>query len=196
MNSRIGTGGWIVLYVTAGIIDLLQFLIGFFGVLLSEIAIGLVLIAINEYADPFIGAAIAIQFQLRGVSMFSNWKRMASLLCVTGIDELTGGMASLWILDIWYIHSDVRKEKAMADAQKREQELLSSASRQALNRDGVRKPTPQLRQETRPANIDGVRPPQNPGPQAQLEARAKEEEEEAPAGSLVSAANDSAALAA
>ena len=105
-----------MLYVAAGTIDLVQFVIGLLEVPLSAIAVGLALIAANEAADPFIGLALLGYFEIKGVKMITHWNRALSLLCVGGVDELTGGIASFWILDVWYIQKDLRKEDVAIQA--------------------------------------------------------------------------------
>ena len=167
MASKIGKSGWIGLYVVSGVMDVVQFFLGVLGWLLSETVVALVLIAINDYADPFIGVALLGFFELRGVSMIRHWQRGLSLLGVAGLDELTGGVASFWIVDVWYIHNTVKKEEMELQAQREQTMTITAGNRQPANRGGIRQPNTQTTasmSSTRtynlaPLNKDGVRPP-------------------------------------
>jgi hypothetical protein len=147
-TQRINIIGWLLLYTVAGIIDIIQLIIGLFGAALSAVAVGAVLIAINGAADPFIGVGFIIWFKILGISMFSRLNRVISLLGVTGIEEITGGIAPFWIVDIWYIHNDVSKELAEADRQEQ--------GGTELNIDGRREPD---KESAQPLNEGGVREP-------------------------------------
>ena len=125
-----GKMGWVITAVIAVVIDIVQFLIGFFGAWLSVFVIGAFIVAVNEGADPFIGALAAAYFSMRGISMIKHWDRLLSLLCVTGVDELTGGMASFWIIDVWYIWKSVKREDAELQAAKEQAEFMQSNIRQ------------------------------------------------------------------
>jgi hypothetical protein len=150
MSSRIGKTGWLSLYVIAGVIDIVQFLIDFTG-----IGIG-----VNEIADPFIGAAAAGYFQWRGVSMISHVSRLVSLLGVTALEELTAGVAPAWIVDVWYIHRSVKQEEATEKAAREQEEFMVASMQQPLNEDGMRAPGIQNNSTTpQPAYMDGVRAP-------------------------------------
>lgn len=150
MSSRIGKSGWLSLYVIAGVIDIVQFLIDFTGV--GEV--------VNEIADPIIGVIAAGYFQWRGVSMISHIGRLLSLLGVTALEELTAGAAPGWIVDVWYIHRDVKKEQAEEQAMKEQQEFLQSNTQQPYNDGGVRSPRTQRNEEApQPAYVDGIRAP-------------------------------------
>jgi hypothetical protein len=161
--SRISKGGWVILYIGTGLLDIAQALITFFSVPLSAFVIGAVIVAANEAADPFIGAFLAAQFQLRGVSMITRPGRLGSLLGVVIIEELSLGIAPFWIVDIWYIHHDVRKEETGQKAIQTEQKLLENRREQALNTvdedgNGVRLPNDQSPARTaNRQNIDGIR---------------------------------------
>jgi len=159
MASKIGKGGWILLYAVTGVIDLAQFLIGFFGAWLSLFAVGLFIIAVNEAADPFIGGALVVYFQLRGVSLIRHPSRLFSLIGVAGLEEVTGGIAPAWIVDIWYIHSTVKKEEAELAAQQKQEAMLQSSANQPLYQDGARMPRAQTTEPTGPAYVDGIRAP-------------------------------------
>lgn len=141
--SKIGKFEWIIVYVVAGIIDLAQFLIGIFEVPLSAIAIGLALIAINEAADPFIGGFAIIYFQIRGISMIKHPNRIISLLGVVAIAEFSGGIASLWIADVWYIRRDVKKDEAQAQSAKEKMDATESSNGR-FNSEGMRMPPPRI----------------------------------------------------
>ena len=123
MNSKIGKVEWLLLYIGAGLIDIFQW---FF-------------VVINPVADPIIGVFIAGYFQmLRGVSMITRPSRLASLVGVTAIEEISGGLAPAWIIDIWYIHRSVRQEEAEMQAAQEQALMLQNNTRRFRNRDGVR----------------------------------------------------------
>ena len=91
-----------------------------------------------------------IYFEIRGVSIIKHPKRLFSLLCVTGFEEFTGGLAPAWIIDIWYIWSSSNQEES-AEAEKKK---LSS---QSINgEEGIRRPNNQIRSVN---TKEGVRPP-------------------------------------
>jgi hypothetical protein len=159
MSSKIGKGEWVLLYVVTGIIDIAQFLIGFFGAWLSAFAVGLILIAINEAADPFIGGALVVYFQLRGVSLIKHPSRLLSLIGVAGLEEVTGGIAPAWIVDIWYIHRTVKQEDAEMAAQQAQEIAIQGDARQPMYQNGQRLPVSQSDEPIKPANMDGIRAP-------------------------------------
>ena len=121
---KMGKAGWIVTGTTALLIDIIQWLIGFFEVPLSAIAIGAILVAINTGADPFIGAFALGYFELRGVNIIKYPNRLVSMLCVGGLDFLTGGIASFWVLDVWYLYRDEQKRIKMEQAAEEQEEAL------------------------------------------------------------------------
>jgi len=152
MASKIKTGEWTILYVIAGIIDLIQF---FGDLLLTEAAF--VPEAGSAIADPFIGLAIGGYLQWRGVDMIKQPKRILSLVGVTGLEELTGGIAPAWIIDIWYIHKTVKMDDAQLEAQ-RGQEI--GQMREFYNKDGRRAPDIErssVQTEADPLYKNGVR---------------------------------------
>ena len=112
MKAKLNAGTWILIGGIMGMIDLAQFLIAFFGIPLSAIGVGAVLVGANEIADPFIGIALLAVCEFLGVSVITNVKRLLSLLGVGVLDEITGGVASFWFLDVWYIYRDAKKEQA------------------------------------------------------------------------------------
>ncbi len=159
MASKIKKNEWLILLALTGTIDLVQFfadlfLTEFFGA--PEI--------VSEIADPFIGIGLVTYLQLRGVEMIRNPKRLLSLLGVTGLEELTGGLAPAWVLDIWYIRNSVQQEEAAIKAQK-EQEMNLSDIRQPLYSNGRRAPRAEIEERTktaqRPVNNMGSRRPGN-----------------------------------
>ena len=99
--SKIKNIEWVFLFVVMGALDAFQFLIDFTG-------IGAI---INSFADPLIGVVLAGYFQLRGVSMIKHPTRLISLLCIVGLESITGGLAPAWIIDIWYIRHSVKRKK-------------------------------------------------------------------------------------
>ena len=144
--SKIGKFEWLVLYAITGIIDLIQ-------VVISLTGIG---IAVNEIADPIIGIILLGYFEIRGVSLITKPARLISLLGILGLETFTGGIAPAWIVDIWYIHSSVKRE----DQAKEESmvNLFQNNIRNPVYQNGTRPPridTP----KNKPLNVDGVRPP-------------------------------------
>ncbi len=130
MASKISKKEWVALYAITGIIDLIQIL----GDLLLTEAYAAPEI-ISAAADPVIGTLIGGYFQFRGVDMIHQPKRILSLVGIGGLDELTGGIASFWVVDIWYIHRTVKMEEAQLKNQ-RAQEI--SVMRQQYNENGRR----------------------------------------------------------
>lgn len=148
--SRIGKSEWSLVYGVAGILDIIQWLADITGVGAG----------INEIADPIIGTIFAVYFQMRGVSMIRHISRLFSLMGTTVLEEVTASVAPAWIIDVWYIHSTIRKEEAVF-RQQREQESLQSNIAQPLNQGGVRIPQYNMAEEDVPRslNIDGIRAP-------------------------------------
>ena len=125
--SRIGKGEWILLYIVAGIIDISQWI-------LDATIYGA---AVNEVINPIIGAALAVYFQLRGVSMIKHISRFLSLVGGTALEELSASIAPAWIIDVWYIHKTVRQEETQVQAAKAEAEFTEAAAIQPLYANGV-----------------------------------------------------------
>jgi uncharacterized membrane protein len=145
---------WVFLYILMGIIDLAQIIVDFTGV-------G---IAFSVAADPFIGAILLgiFQFAFR-INMITKPARIASILAVMGLDFLTGGIAPFWIVDVWYVRRDVRKEEAEEEEKRRQNELLSNRNIIPLYNGETRPPkqgqnTPDNNKIT-PLNQGDVRPP-------------------------------------
>jgi len=164
--SKIGKYEWLIVGGIMLIIDIIQEICLVFEVALALFGVGEVILAINEGADPFIGIILIAYFQKRGVNMLHHWKRAASMLAVCGLDEITGGGASLWVLDIWYLHHSVKSEEAVIKAQEEEMALLENAIRQPVNIEdengnGIRRPPVIANYSTpeNPANMNGVRAP-------------------------------------
>jgi hypothetical protein len=116
-----GSFEWKVLYATAGTIDIIQWIIDFTGV--GE--------AVNEFADPVIGICLALYFQLRGVSIIKDIRRLASLVGGYFAEALTASVAPAWIIDVWYIHKTVKEEWAIQQASLEAEEYQEG---QPLNR--------------------------------------------------------------
>lgn len=160
MSVRINKTGWIILGISALVIDIIQFLIGVFGVALSTVAIGAFIVAVNEAADPFIGIAIAGLLQWRGVNLIKYPSRLFSLLGVLGIDFITGGIASFWVLDIWYIYWTVAKEERAEKAAAAQASFLDQNARQPLNQGDRREPRgDDFNENSGPNHFDGMRRP-------------------------------------
>jgi len=149
MSSKIGKGEWKLAYAVTGFIDIAQWVLDFF-------AVGLI---INEFLDPAVGVILAAYFQLRGVSLISQPKRLISLLGSYLGEAFTDSIAPAWIVDIWYIHRTVKQEEAESAAQQEQEAVLESSVRQPLYKDGARSPVSQTAELAGPAVVDGVRAP-------------------------------------
>jgi hypothetical protein len=138
MASRIGKAEWAGIFAVMGIIDLVQF----FGDLFLTEAFAAPE-AINEVADPFIGAVLGGYFQFRGVDIMHQPKRLLSLVGVTGLEELTGAAAPAWIFDVWYIYRSVRSEEAALQEQREQEEWKRGVIQKAraVNFNGTREPS-------------------------------------------------------
>src|ERR1035437_5619947 len=95
-----GSFEWKVLYGVSGTIDVIQWAIDFTGV--GEV--------VNEFADPILGVCLALYFQLRGISIIKDMRRLASLVGGYFAEALTASIAPAWIIDVWYIHKTVKEE--------------------------------------------------------------------------------------
>lgn len=102
MASRIPKDQWKLHYAVAGVVDLLQIALDAFG------PFG---IAVNAFIDPVIGILLILYFWLRGFNIITHPKILLSLLCVAGLEEITGGIAPAWIADIWYIRKTILSEQ-------------------------------------------------------------------------------------
>lgn len=155
MASRIGKVEWLALYVFAGTIDVVQF---FGDLLLTEAAF--IPELISEVADPFIGTMLGGYLQFRGTDIIHKPKRILSLMGVTGLEELTGGMAPAWVIDIWYIHRDVRNEEAGIKTAQAEMLAMKSMQANPLYSEGRRRPVSEATAGDEAAlNFAGVRLP-------------------------------------
>ena len=157
MARRDKSKGWVWLYIFSGGMDFIQFviiewiLVWFFG-----IGIG-----INEVLDPIVGIIIAAWIQFgKKVSLISRPNRLMSLVGTEAVAAFTGGIAQLWVLDVWYIHSDVRKEEAGAKAAEDQQAFMQQNVEQPLYQGGRRNPRPEDASESSgPMVMDGIRAP-------------------------------------
>jgi len=155
MASKIGKGEWVALYVATGAIDVVQWLADFTG-------IGIV---VSAEADPFIGVALAGYLQWRGVSMFSHISRLLSIVGGTIAEEMTGSVAPAWIIDVLYIHRDVRKEEAAMRTEREQEEFLQSNIQRPLYQEDEqgnvsRAPNRiQASDNVQAMNFDGIRAP-------------------------------------
>ncbi len=84
---------WKMLYGVTAFIDSTQILLGLTGV-------GVI---INGILDPLVGISLIIYLEYNGVSVITHPGRLISMLGIAGVEELTGGVAPAWIMDIWYI---------------------------------------------------------------------------------------------
>jgi len=131
MASKIKKTEWKVVYVITGIIDVFQILIDVF---LTEAFGGPEVV--NEFIDAGVGVGLFAYFHIRGVSMTKKPNRIISMLGMETLTDITGGLASFWILEVLYIHRTVRME----EAQKKQEEALQFNVRQPANVNGVRQP--------------------------------------------------------
>jgi hypothetical protein len=131
MASKIGKGEWKILYVIVGTIDFIQFFL-IEGFLIWAFGIGA---GINEIVDPIVGSVLLGYFELRGVRILTDVKRLMSMVGTEAAAAVTGGVAQLWILDVWYIHGDVKREEAEAKAQ-----AAAESMEGPPNRNGTRRP--------------------------------------------------------
>lgn len=161
MASRITKTEWITLYAITGIIDVAQISIDLF---FTEVFAAPEII--NEIVDAAVGVGLLAYFPLRGVRVFSHMGRFASMLGMEALTDITGGLASFWILEIWYMHRSVRQEQAEEAAEQEQEEALRANAAiapryQEMNGEMMRLPKAQQEAAAqRPANtIDGIRPP-------------------------------------
>jgi len=127
---------WWFFFGFTGAIDVLQILIDLTG-------IGVILSEIIEIAMPFI---LIPAFQFSGISLISRPTRILSMGGALGLDAITGGAAPFWILDIWYIYMDVKKEDAEYLEQQKQEQMTQMADFEAYNVEGVRAPRMELQQ--------------------------------------------------
>ncbi len=143
------------MYLFAGGMDFIQFVI-IECILVWVFGIG---VAINEILDPIVGVIIALWIQFgKKVSLVQHPSRLASLVGMEALSAVTGGIAQLWILDVWYIHSDVKKEEAQMNAEREQEEFLQAGMARKYVEDGVgRARTEQLQpSESSRFYVDGV----------------------------------------
>lgn len=137
---------WTMLYIVSGILDLLQLLVWWTGV-------GLV---VSSIVGVLYGILLIAYFEYNDISMISRPTRLVSLLGITSLDGLTGGIAPAWVIDIWQVQASVRKENQRI--REYNLTLIQDNVRAPLYQNGTRPPrinTPR----NKPLNVDGVRPP-------------------------------------
>jgi hypothetical protein len=118
-----GSFEWKILYGVTGTTDVVQWAIDFIpGV--GEAA--------NEIIDPAFGICLALYFQLRGVSIIKDMRRLASLVGGYFAEAFTASVAPAWIIDVWYIHRTVKEE--WAEEQASLAEIEGDQENQPLNR--------------------------------------------------------------
>lgn len=151
-NKVKGKGSkWIFLYAIVGAVDVFQAIVTLTG-------FGLVASEAIEGVMPF--ALIGTLKIFYDVSIITNPKRFLSILGATGFDTLTGGVAPFWIIDVWYIHYDVRKEDGRNEADNQQKKLVQNDIRKPLYVNGARQPLIEQPAKTpQTVNIDGMRPP-------------------------------------
>lgn len=153
MASKLRGGNvcWFILYPLTGIIDLVQILVDFTGV-------GIVVSEALEIITPFLLIGI---LKLFGVSVFEHPRRIISIVAADLIGVATGGVAPFWILDVYYIHRDVKRkelEAAVTDTAY----ASNMTARQPLHNPGTgtRVASGRSSENQRgPLNEGGVRPP-------------------------------------
>lgn len=161
MASKIKKSEWIALAIFTGIIDLAQIAIDLF---LTEFVAAPEVI--NEFVDVGMGVGLVMYFQVRGVSVLGHMGRFASMLGMEFLTDITGGAASLWILEVWYMYKTVRAEEAenqIAEEQERvlRVEAVRQPAYQEVDGEMVRMPEQTRNQNAGPKNrLDGVRPPE------------------------------------
>ena len=143
--SKIGKVEWLIIYIVAIIIDIIQI---FFP-------------GLDLLADVAIGFTFFFYFKLRGVDLIKHPTRLISLLGFTALAEtLSVGIAPAWIVDIWYIHKNVRNDDKIFKAQQEETEQYAIATTLPLNQNGVRNPQPPIiNSSDKPMNRSGIRQP-------------------------------------
>jgi hypothetical protein len=151
-NKAKGKGAkWIFLYAIVGAIDAFQ-------ALSTATGLGVMISEAIEVVMPF--ALIGALKKFYDVSIITNPKRLLSILGATGFDALTGGVAPFWIVDVIYIHYDVKIEDRRNAADNKQEQLVQNNIRKPLYVNGARQPLIEQPAETpQTANIDGVRPP-------------------------------------
>ncbi|MEI8248947.1 MAG: hypothetical protein WCG07_00415 [Candidatus Taylorbacteria bacterium] len=166
MSCKIKKGEWMLLYIVTGVIDVIQYILDFI-VGPGE--------AINMVADAVIGALLLGYFQFRGAAMFKHMGRVGSMVGMTALGELTAGVASFWIIEVWYMNSSIKKQEALEQEGKDQEDMLANNVRQPAYVNGARQPrtgnSNQPEQagqrtgnnmplsSTKYANSDGVRAP-------------------------------------
>ena len=141
------TLAWIVLFSLTGFVDLAQFVIDLTGV-------GVAVSESTEVAMPAVVIGLLMLFK---IPIFTKINRLASIVGVDIGDALTGGLAPFWILDIWYLWWDVRREDRTLLAQAKQEELQRSGMPRPLNEGDVRRPSiePVALEETSPGEERG-----------------------------------------
>ncbi len=133
------------MYIFAGGMDFIQLFI--IELVLGWFGVG---IAINEALDPIVGGALFVWIQvIKKVSLIQKPQRLISLVGTEAAAALTGGIAQFWVLDVWYIHNDTKKEDAEAEQQEMLKNWKPESDKPAIqmNADGI---------PTRMPNIDNV----------------------------------------
>ena len=138
------TVAWIVLFTLTGFVDLAQFLIDLTG-------IGIGVSEATEFAMPAVVIGLLVLFK---IPIFSKVNRLASIMGVDLGDALTGGLAPFWILDIWYLWWDVRREDQALIAASQEAEFQDSEMSGPLNEGGFRRPPDTNPEEESPTDIE------------------------------------------
>ncbi|MEK7641995.1 MAG: hypothetical protein AAB365_03325 [Patescibacteria group bacterium] len=140
---------WAILYIVAGVVDIVQILITFTGV-------GVI---ISELLELITGPVLLGLLLLFRIPIFNKPTRLISLMAFALGDAVTGGIAPFWTFDVWYIYNDVKKEEAQIQAQQQQKSLLSNSIRSPRNVGGVRQPAGSSATAALRVNKGGVRPP-------------------------------------
>ncbi len=145
-HKPVSSGKWWVLLGFAGFIDVAQIIADFTGV-------GIAVSEVVELIMPFVLFGL---FLILRVPIHKKVKRWASLFGFAALDAITGGIAPFWVLDVWYIRNDIKRDEAEF-VQRRIQDALGPVDRAPLNDGGMRKPVQLQKFNYQPKNVDGIR---------------------------------------
>ncbi|MDE1975527.1 MAG: hypothetical protein KGI49_03405 [Patescibacteria group bacterium] len=157
--SKMTGAWWIFLFVFSGVADFLQFFVVEPFALLAGLGAG-----INEVLDPIVGSFIGGCLWFKKVPLLSRPKRIMALGGAEVAAAVSAGVAQLWILSVWYIFHDVRKDEASMKAMANEGDVTAITLDAAFNQNGRREPyNPDIEsgaernRDLMPANFNGVR---------------------------------------
>lgn len=143
---------WLVLFGFSGTVDMIQLFVSLTG-------IGII---VSEAMEVAMGPALIGLFALFKIPIFTKPRRIASLLGVALGDAITGGIAPFWVIDVWYIYHDVKKEERAENSMSAQRNAATNDIRQPLYQNGIRRSFAERASSgALPQNInrDGIRPP-------------------------------------